>query len=138
MTKLKPKILMIENDADDRALTAELFETQNLDAQNEFLNTQDFQPRMISDAIHTDLILLSVPNARSENFSLIPVIKKNPLISGIPVVVLTDETDDTMIQQLYQAGANTVIQKPSGLNDTVYKIRSFFEYWFRVAILPQA
>ena len=138
MTNMQRKILMIENDADDRALTAEMFAAQNINAQINFISTQDFQPWMLSDTMDTDLILLSISTTQSQNLSILSSIKKNPVIGVIPVIVLTDSVDDAFIQRLYQAGANTVIQKPSGLEDTVFKIRSFIEYWFRVAVLPQA
>ena len=138
MTNMQRKILMIENDADDRALTAEMFAAQNINTHINFISTQDFQPWMLSDTMDTDLILLSISTTQSQNLSILSIIKKNPVIAVIPVIVLTDAVDDAFIQRLYQAGANTVIQKPSGLEATVFKIRSFIEYWFRVAVLPQA
>jgi hypothetical protein len=42
---------------------------------------------------------------------------------------------EDLIRKYYIAGANTVIRKPSSVEQTSKKIKTFFDYWFTVAEL---
>jgi len=57
---------------------------------------------------------------------------------------LTEETFQSegfegmdLIRQIRDtAGASSFIQKPASYSDTIFKVRSFINYWFRTVELP--
>jgi DNA-binding NarL/FixJ family response regulator len=56
----------------------------------------------------------------------------------IPVVVLTTSIDPMDINECYDLGASTYIQKPVGFEGLIEAAVRLKGYWFGVAILPQA
>jgi two-component system, response regulator len=70
--------------------------------------------------------------------NVLAIVKKDPALKMIPIVVLTTSGDDRDVTQCYELGASTYIQKPvdfDGLVDAVGRIK---DYWFGIALLPGA
>ena len=84
------------------------------------------------------LILLDLNMPGLDGRSVLKVIKNDPELRDIPVVVLTTSKDDKDIEACYQEGANTYIQKPVDLDGFFTAIQRLKEYWFEIAILPKS
>lgn len=124
---------MVENDEDDRYITLEYF------------NDASIPVRMLggSDELFSDLSRLVRSNAPLPalillNFYTTPIgtretllkLKLNPAYSHIPVVILSETTDETRIRDAYSWGASSFIQKPALVAETNKKISNFLAYWF--------
>ncbi len=83
-----------------------------------------------------DLILLDLNLPGVDGYQILAAIKADAFLRIIPVVVLTTSRRDEDILAMYQAGANTYIQKPAEYpmyRDLVVALRS---YWHDTAIRP--
>jgi CheY-like chemotaxis protein len=65
-------------------------------------------------------------------------IRQNPVLKKIPVVILTTSADDNDIEQCYELGASSYIQKPMGLASMVKISGQLKSYWFDAVLLPKS
>ena len=63
--------------------------------------------------------------------------KANPDLRWIPVIVLTTSNAEKDIQQCYDDGANSYVQKPVDIQSFVTVISRLRDFWFEIAILPR-
>ena len=85
-----------------------------------------------------DLILLDLNMPGLDGRQVLRALKADNATKAIPVVVLTTSNDPKDINACYDLGASTYIQKPvsfAGLTEAIGKMK---DYWFGVALLPQA
>jgi DNA-binding NarL/FixJ family response regulator len=126
-------VLMLQTDPDDQYITesalAEIQYTVPVKFISGIHELDDFTATSGLPAV----ILMNVSGINYKGVAIIRDLKANPAYSHIPVVVLGEISADDYIRQWYRAGANSFIIKPSTVEETKKKIRTFFEYWFDVA-----
>jgi len=83
-----------------------------------------------------DLILLDLNMPGIDGRYVLGIIKGDPTLRSIPVVVLTTSTDRKDIEKCYDIGANSYIQKPVSFDALTEAVSTMKDYWFNVAILP--
>jgi len=83
------------------------------------------------------VILLDLNMPGTDGRDVLLEIKSEMTLKSIPVIVLTTSTDERDIQDCYQAGANSYIQKPVDLAGFVESIQRLKDYWFEIVILPR-
>ena len=83
------------------------------------------------------LVLLDLNLPGTDGREVLRVIKLDPVLRKVPVVVLTTSSADQDIQRCYDYGANSYVQKPVDLQGFVQAMTRLKEYWFEVAILPR-
>ncbi len=84
--------------------------------------------------LQPDLILLDLNLPGIDGCQVLTEVKRDPFLRPIPVVVLTTSRRDEDVVQIYQAGANTYIQKPAEYphyRDLVLTLR---QYWHDTAL----
>jgi DNA-binding response OmpR family regulator len=131
------RILMIENDKDDRFLTEEMFAMQDFHPQLQFIYSNEFHDYIGRMETAPTLILLTPHSGIPDPLQILSAIRKHESLMMVPVIVLCNSADRSLTVECYNKGANTVITKPAGLEQTAFKIRTFVDYWFRIAELPQ-
>jgi CheY-like chemotaxis protein len=67
------------------------------------------------DPLQCDLILLDLNLPRVSGFEVLGFLKTNPALKHIPVVVLSGSSSQSDITRCYEAGANSYICKPVGI-----------------------
>lgn len=135
---------MVENDLDDRQLTEETFKQEWPGAAVEFIYGADLPGWLqhkskkpdATDGTPPSLILLTMNANPNGAMNMIPQIRSKEGYGEIPVIVLSETTSPEEIRAAYSAGASSFIKKPSGYEDTLFKIRSFINYWIRTVELP--
>lgn len=83
-----------------------------------------------------DLILLDLNMPGIDGREVLQKIKSSQKTKSIPVVVLTTSKDPHDVDDCYENGASTYIQKPVNFEGLTEAIRTMKDYWFGVAILP--
>ena len=126
---------MLENDTDDRYITQSTLAELNLSVPVRYEYYSDGLVDVIDEKDIPGVILLAYNTSPEVGFGIIQQFRKHPAYRHIPVVVLTEELQPDLIRKYYLAGANTVIKKPSSVEQTNKKIKVFFDYWFDVAEL---
>ena len=138
-------ILMADDDADDRLLAKDALAEARLDGEIHFVENGeellDFLQRRGAYANgaaspRPGLILLDLNMPKKDGREALRVIKNDPDLRRIPVVILTTSKADTDINGLYDLGANSFIAKPFQFDALVNVMRTIGEYWFRTVELP--
>ena len=89
------------------------------------------------DAPRPDLILLDLNLPRMNGIEVLGVIKNQPGLMGIPVVILSSSSAEEDIARAYARHANCFISKPLDLDQFVKVVRAIEDFWFTVVTLPQ-
>jgi len=131
------RIVMIENDEDDRLLTRETFQQEWPMAEIEFVMPDELASRLA--VVSPPRLILLAMNARPyTGVELIKTIRSTKGCEGTPIVVLRESSRREEIEACYSAGASSFIKKPASYGDTLFKIKTFINYWGHTVELPAA
>jgi len=85
---------------------------------------------------HPGLILLDLNLPRVNGLEVLQIIKADPDLRRIPVIVLTTSTREEDVVKSYDLGVNTFISKPVRFEDFIEVVTMIKEYWIVIATLP--
>lgn len=145
MSKSPHIILLVEDSDEDYYATKRAFEKSGL--ANELYRCADGEEAIdylyqkgtyadTSKAPRPNVILLDLNLPKKDGKEVLGIIKNDPNLSTIPVIILTTSNDQMDITECYAQGANSYIQKPVDLNRFVESIQKLQDYWFEITILP--
>jgi two-component system, chemotaxis family, response regulator Rcp1 len=134
-------ILLVEDNPQDVEITRRALEKGQV--KNRLTVARDGQEALdILEAIKSDdppaLILLDLNMPRLNGIEVLQVIKSDPNLRRIPVIVLTTSTREEDIVRAYDLGVNTFISKPVRFEDFMRVVMTIQEYWILIATLPTA
>ncbi len=142
----KKYILLIEDNADDEALTIRALEKNNI--LNEVIVVRDGQEAL--DYLFAkgpykkrDLkkkptfILLDLNLPKVSGIEVLQQIRKNENSKRIPVIVLTSSDEEKDIVESYDLGANSYIKKPVDFEQFVEAVKHLKLYWLILNIVPE-
>jgi len=87
-------------------------------------------------ATRPDVILLDLNLPRMDGRELLAIIKTDPDLKRIPVVVLTTSRAEEDIIKSYDLYANCFITKPVDLDQFITVVKSIEDFWFTIVKLP--
>ena len=139
-------ILMADDDPDDVMFTREALEETSMNSDfysvsdgAELLDYLRHEGRYASaPAPRPDLMLLDINMPRMNGLDALNVIKEDPSLKSIPIIVLTTSSADEDVSRTYDLGAASFVQKPVGFNEMVRAMTSINQYWFETVELPLA
>ena len=82
------------------------------------------------------MILLDLNMPRMGGLEFLKIVKENPILRGIPVVVFTTSTDQPDIVESYQQSVGGYIVKPVDYKKFVEAIKTVNLYW-TISEMPQ-
>jgi CheY-like chemotaxis protein len=85
-----------------------------------------------------DLILLDLNMPRLDGRQALEVIKNDPALRAIPVVVLTTSRAEEDVYRSYDTGASSFISKPVTFAGLVDIMKTLGRYWVQIVELPRA
>ena len=135
-------ILLVEDNPGDVRLTVEVLKEckvrNKLHVANDGLEAMDFLYRQDKylHAPHPDLILLDLNLPKKDGHEVLAVIKKNPALKHIPVVILTGSAAEEDILKTYDLYANCYITKPIDIEQFITVIKSIKDFWLTIVKLP--
>lgn len=83
-----------------------------------------------------DLILLDLNLPKRSGHEVLAIVKSDPWLRFIPVVVLTSSAAPSDVLAAYSHGANSYLRKPISLDGALDLIRTVEHYWLNLALLP--
>ncbi len=89
-----------------------------------------------ADAPRPDLILLDLNLPRLDGREVLALIKNDPALKQIPVVVLTSSRTEQDLLGAYDHHANCFINKPVEFDQFIDVIRSIEDFWLTIVVLP--
>ncbi len=137
-------ILIADDDEDDFTLIAEALKASG--SENPVNWVRDGEELMDflnstygsnnSDKKKPSIIILDLNLPKKDGREALKDIRSNPKLKHIPVVILTTSRANSDIQQVYELGANSFIQKPFKYADFSLTMENFFKYWICTVKLP--
>ena len=138
-------ILMADDDPEDCMLTREaLIESRLANTINVVSDGEELMDYLWNRGKYTDpdsaprpgLILLDLNMPRLDGREALALIKKDPNLRRIPIIVLTTSKAEEDVFRSYDLGANSYITKPVSFEAMVAITKTFTQYWFNIVELP--
>lgn len=138
-------ILVAEDDADDRMLLKEAFDENRLSNDLRFVEDGE---ELISylrregrfakpgEAPYPGLILLDLNMPKMDGREALRMIKADPLLQRIPIVVLTTSKAEEDVVRTYDLGVSSFITKPVTFEGLLNVVRVLNQYWIEIVQLP--
>jgi CheY-like chemotaxis protein len=139
-------ILMADDDEEDRMLTRKAFDLNRVGNELRFVEDgEDLLDYLYqrgkyeggANAPRPGLILLDLNMPRLDGREALEVIKRDPNLRRIPVVVMTTSEADQDIARSYDLGANSYVTKPVTFESLAQVIKALDQYWFEIVALPE-
>lgn len=89
-----------------------------------------------ADAPRPDLILLDLNMPRMDGRECLAILKADPDLRRIPVVILTTSDAEQDILRSYDLQANCYIAKPVDLEQFIRVVKQIREFWVSIVHLP--
>ena len=139
------RIVVADDDADDRMLIEEALEESRLsnpvdfcvDGQDllEYLNREGQWAELSKEGL-PGLILLDLNMPRMDGRTALERIKADDRFKRIPIVILTTSKSEEDIIRTYGLGVNSFITKPVTFDGLVSIVQALTHYWFEIVALP--
>ena len=139
------RIVVADDDADDRMLIEEALEESSLanpvdfcvDGIDllEYLRREGKWTSMEGESL-PGLILLDLNMPRMDGRTALTEIKGDPNLRRIPVVVLTTSKAEEDILKTYDLGVNSFISKPVTFDGLAQVVTTLKHYWLEIVALP--
>lgn len=139
-------ILLVEDNADDEALTLRALRKNNLinkidvvrdgvEAVEYLLCQGQYSNRDINE--NPQLILLDLKLPKMDGIDVLKAIRKDESCKHIPVVMLTTSEQEDDITKSYDNGANSFIRKPIDFKDFIDVVNQLGLYWMAINKSPK-
>lgn len=135
-------ILLVEDNPADVRLTMEVLKEgkiySNLHVVNDGEEAMAFLEKSgkYEDVPRPDLILLDLNLPRKDGREVLAIIKSDPDLRQIPVVVLTTSRNEDDIQKIYDLHGNCFITKPVDLDQFIHVIKTINNFWLKLVEYP--
>jgi CheY-like chemotaxis protein len=136
------EILMVEDNPGDVRLTREALKGAKVWAQvhvvEDGVAALDYLYRRppYESALRPDLILLDLNLPRMDGREVLAIVKGDPLLKVIPVVVLTTSQAEEDVLRAYHLNANCYVTKPVDLHQFNRIVQAIEQFWLTVVTLP--
>lgn len=140
MPKKTFRILLVDDDPDDRYLLQTAFEESETPCRLDYVSDGDeifsyldkqAQPDTSTEQL-PDLILLDLNMPKKNGWQVLNELKQSPAFKHIPVVILTTSKSPEHVRKSYSLGASSFISKPSSFSNLVEVTKILGKYWFDV------
>lgn len=83
------------------------------------------------------MILLDLNLPGTDGKEVLAVVKTDPDLKNIPVIVLTTSTDQRDIDACYAMGANSYMNKRIDMTEFMNAVQRMTDFWLEIALLPK-
>ena len=146
MINAKPiRILVADDDADDRMLIGDAFEEASLKNPIDFVEDgielleylkHEGRYADLADDVRPGIILLDLNMPRMDGRTALGEIRKDPELRNIPIIVLTTSKSEEDILRTYDLGVNSFITKPVTFDGLVKVVQVLNQYWVEIVAVP--
>ncbi|GAB3157738.1 response regulator [Myceligenerans halotolerans] len=136
------EILLVEDDPGDVLMTQEAFaehETPvNVSVAGDGVAALDFLRKQgqWADAPDPDLVLLDLNLPRMDGMEVLAVVKNDPMLRHIPIVVLTTSDAQEDVVGSYSLHANAYVTKPVDFDKFQAVVRQIDEFFVSTVLRP--
>lgn len=138
------RILVADDDEDDRMLIADAFEESLLKNPVDFV--KDGEELMLylrkegpfegnTDEL-PGIILLDLNMPKKDGRTALKEIREDASLRNIPIIVLTTSKSEEDILKTYNLGVNSFITKPVTFDNLVDVVKVLGRYWIEIVAIP--
>ena len=137
------EILLVEDDAGDVLMTKEALEDSKLLHNLHVIDNGEEAVKFLrqeepyADAPRPDLVLLDLNLPRLDGREVLSMIKTEPGLRQIPIVVLTTSDAEEDVLRSYDLHANAYVTKPVDFTAFVNVVRQIDDFFLTVVRLPR-
>jgi CheY-like chemotaxis protein len=134
-------ILLVDDNEGDILLTKEALDDariiNRISIAYDGVEALRFLRKHAGDGDMPDLILLDINLPRMNGTELLGIIKTDPGLKRIPVIMLTTSSAEKDILASYNNYANCYITKPVDLDRFMDVVRTIEDFWISIVKLPK-
>jgi two-component system response regulator len=137
------KTLIVDDDADDRRLLAEAIKETRREYEIVMLGDGHELVEYLNDPNNRNsgqsgrmLIILDLNMPRMNGMDALRVIKSQPELKTIPVVVMSTSRNQRDVREAYRLGAASFITKPISFSRLLEAVEAMSRYWCELVELP--
>jgi chemotaxis family two-component system response regulator Rcp1 len=136
-------ILLVDDNEGDIYLTREALDDaqiiNKISIAHDGVEAIDFLKSCLRSGGQTmpDLILLDINLPKMDGMEVLSIIKNDPELKRIPVIMLTTSSAEKDILTSYDNYANCYITKPVDLNRFMDVVRTIENFWISIVKLPK-
>ena len=138
-------ILLAEDNPKDVELTLEALTEHNLAGQvvavKDGVEALEYLRREGKYARRTEgnpaVVLLDIKMPRMDGIETLRVIRSEPALKGLPVVMLTSSREEQDLVKTYNLGVNAYVVKPVGFKNFVEAVKIVGVFWAVINEQPQ-
>ena len=82
------------------------------------------------------LVLLDLNLPGTDGRAVLDILKKDPLLHSIPVIIFSTSSNSRDVEECYRLGANSYLTKPIKYGALEEKIGLIITYWLKASELP--
>ena len=135
--KKYPPILYAEDSKNDIELTLAALKECNLQNRidvvfdgHQVLDYLQYKGKYINrEKVNPAFILLDIKMPKLDGIEALKIIKSDPLLKTIPVVMLTSSAMETDIAKSYQIGVNAYVIKPIDFEEFIIAVKQIGAFW---------
>jgi two-component system response regulator len=139
------RIVVADDDADDRMMIKDAFEESKLGNPVDFVEDgvqlmeylrREGDYRHLASQPFPGFILLDLNMPRKDGRTALKEIKESAELHRIPIVILTTSKAEEDIIKTYNLGVNSFICKPVSFDKLVDIVKTVGHYWIEIVALP--
>ncbi len=131
------EVILIDDDEDEfYLLNRALHDYSDQITLHQYRKAQAITQHLETAAMLPSLILLDMHMPVLSGVDILKFIKEHESLRNIPVVVWSGDLQPDEVNQCYEAGAASVIMKPTGNDEMAESITNLCNYWFVTVHLP--
>lgn len=139
------RILVADDDEDDRMLIGDAFEEARLNNPVDFVKDgeelmsflrREGEYSGLSPDHKPGIILLDLNMPKKDGRTALKEIREDPGLRNIPIVVLTTSKSEEDILRTYDLGVNSFITKPVTFDNLVEVVKLLGRYWIEIVEIP--
>jgi len=146
MSNAAAKILLVEDNPDDEALTLRALRHHKIGddvvVAHDGVEALDFlfsRGEFAQDSLTNmpDVVLLDLNLPRVNGHEVLQAMRADERTRNLPVVVLTSSNEEQDIKRSYQSGANSYIRKPVDFREFTNAVEKIGDYWLELNLGPE-
>ena len=139
------RIVVADDDADDRMMIKDAFEASKLANEVDFVEDgvqlleylrREGKWSKLAGEPYPGFILLDLNMPRKDGRTVLKEIRNDPVLHRIPIVILTTSKAEEDIIKTYNLGVNSFICKPVSFEKLVEIVKTVGHYWIEIVQLP--
>ena len=144
-TRNSIRIVVADDDADDRMMIKDAFEESKLSNPVDFVEDgmqlmeylrREGEYRHLANQPYPGFVLLDLNMPRKDGRTVLKEIKESAELHRIPIIILTTSKAEEDIVKTYNLGVNSFICKPVSFDKLVDIVKTVGHYWIEIVALP--